>query len=430
MTAGRVTSLPRAKLASSIRQAREELSGVIDGTPLRYSALLSGLMGTDVLLKCENLQRTGSFKLRGAYVRLRRLTQEERALGVVAASAGNHAQGVALAAETLRTTATIFMPMAAALPKISATESYGAQVILRGATVDEALDDAAEYARRTGATLVHPFDHLDVIAGQGTIGLEILEQCPNAATVLCPVGGGGLIAGLAAALKTTLPNVEVIGVQAEGADAFAQSLAAGERRTVVPATVADGIAVGTPGELTFDLVRELCDDVETVSDERIARAMLLALTREKLVVEPAGATAMAALIDRRRPLAGPVVVVLSGGNVDAELLLQILRHGQASAGRYQVLRLRLADRPGALASALAAIAAAGANVLHIEHEREAPSIPFGATDVTVHVETRDPERLRRATTALQVEQRSFSRPPVRHGQVSDPSGRQDARRLP
>ncbi|MEP7026734.1 MAG: threonine/serine dehydratase, partial [Actinomycetota bacterium] len=273
-----------------VLSARKLLEGVIRVTPLEHSRVLAAAAGGPVHLKCENLQRTGSFKIRGAYTRIARLSASERAAGVVAASAGNHAQGVALAAQLLGLRSTVFMPVSAALPKIVATRNYGAVVRLVGESVDEALVVAREFEATTGAVLVHPFDHHDVVAGQGTVGLEILEQCPEVRTVLVCTGGGGLVAGIGVAIKALRPDVRVVAVQAEQAAAYPGSLAAGHPVPLARmATMADGIAVGRPGELPFALVRDVVDEVVTVSEAAISRALLFCLERAKLVVEPAGA---------------------------------------------------------------------------------------------------------------------------------------------
>lgn len=372
-----------------VRAAAALLEGVVRQTPLEGSRVLQSRLGGPAYLKCENLQRTGSFKLRGAYVRIARLSDDERAAGVVAASAGNHAQGVALAGELLGTKTTVFMPLGAPLPKIQATRNYGAIVQLVGNTVDEALVAATKYAAEQGAVFVHPFEHPDVIAGQGTVGLEILEQCPQVRTVLVGTGGGGLVSGIAAAVKGLRPDVRVVAVQAEKAAAFPGSLAAGHPiRLDTLSTMADGIAVGSPGELTLSHVRELVDDVATVSEEALSRALLLCLERAKLVVEPAGVAAVAALLEEPRRFEPPVVAVLSGGNVDPVLLLRVIQHGMIAAGRYLSIRLRVHDRPGELARLLAMIAELGANVLTVEHSRTGPRLHLGEVEVALSVETR------------------------------------------
>jgi len=372
-----------------IRAAQELLRGVSRVTPLEGSRALSALCGGPVQLKCENLQRAGSFKIRGAYVRIARLSDAERARGVVAASAGNHAQGVALAASLLGAKSTVFMPVGAPLPKVTATESYGADVRFVGHSVDDALTAASEFAGETGALLIHPFDHADVVAGQGTVGLEILEQCPDVRTVVVPTGGGGLLAGIAAAVAAVRPGVRVVGVQAEQAAAYPGSLASGHPvRLTSMQTMADGIAVGRPGDVPFGLIRDLVGGVLTVSEESLSRALLLCLERAKLVVEPAGAAAVAAILDEPRMFHPPVVAVLSGGNIDPLLLLRVLRHGLAAAGRYLSFRLRIADRPGALAKLLHELAEVDANVLDVEHLRTNPRLHVDEVEVSIQLETR------------------------------------------
>jgi threonine dehydratase len=370
--------------------AREVLRGVLAPTPLLRSRVLSDRLGGPVFLKCENLQRTGSFKARGAYLRISRLTDAERARGVVAASAGNHAQGVAFAAALLGAKATVIMPEGAPLPKIEATRSYGADIITRGQTVDDALAEALAYASECGAVFIHPFDHPDVVAGQGTVGLEILEQCPEVRTIAVPVGGGGLAAGIAVAVQGADPAVRLVGVQAQAVAPFPASLAAGHPVRVPPApTMADGIAVGRPGEIAFGILAALADRVMlTVSEENLSRGLLLCLERAKQLVEPAGAAGVAALLEHPGVFEPPVVVVLSGGNIDPLLLSKVLRHGLSAAGRYLALRCRMPDRPGALAALLREVADLGANVLDVTHERVTARLRVDEVEVLLQVETR------------------------------------------
>ncbi|MGH4033870.1 threonine ammonia-lyase [Actinomycetota bacterium Odt1-20B] len=393
-------SLPKVTL-DDVRGAQKMLSGVARITAMANSHHLSQLVGAPVHLKCENLQRTGSFKLRGAYVRIAGLMPEERAAGVVAASAGNHAQGVALASSLLGVRATVFMPAGAPLPKVAATRDYGAEVRLHGQVVDETLAAAEEYAEKTGAVFIHPFDHPDIIAGQGTVGLEILEQCPEVRTLLVGVGGGGLAAGIAVAVKTLRPDVRVIGVQARGAAAYPPSLAAGHPVSVVnPSTMADGIKVGRPGDVPFEIIEELLDGVVTVSEDALSGALLLCLERAKLVVEPAGASPVAALLSDPHGFEGPVVALLSGGNVDPLLMQRILRHGMAAAGRYLSLRLRLTDRPGALATLLGVLSEVDANVIDISHVRTDPRLGLTEVEVELQLETKGPVHCTEVSTAL------------------------------
>ncbi|MDG4774852.1 threonine ammonia-lyase [Solwaraspora sp. WMMD792] len=372
--------------------ARDVLADVVRVTPLEPSRPLTALLGGPVWLKCENLQRAGSYKVRGAYLRISRLTEQQRRRGVVAASAGNHAQGVALAAGLLDIGATVFMPTGAPLPKVTATRGYGAEVEFAGTTVDEALDAAREFADRTGAVLIHPFDHPDVIAGQGTVALEILEQCPEVTTIVTSVGGGGLISGIAVAVKALRPDVRVIGVQADRAAAYPPSLAAGAPvRLADYRTIADGIAVGRPGDLTFAHVSKLVDEIVTVSEEDLSRALLMLLERGKQVVEPAGSAAVAALLSGAVRPATPTVAVLSGGNIDPLLLLRVIEYGLAAAGRYLRFTVRCGDRPGELAALLALIAEQRANVVDVDHQRRNPHLRLGEVQVGLSVETRGPE---------------------------------------
>ncbi|MDQ0992738.1 threonine ammonia-lyase [Streptomyces sp. V3I7] len=384
-----------------VRGAQKMLTGVARVTAMEGSRHLSQLVGAPVHLKCENLQRTGSFKLRGAYVRIAGLLPEERAAGVVAASAGNHAQGVALASSLLGVHSTVFMPKGAPLPKISATREYGAEVRLHGDVVDETLAAAREYADRTGAVFIHPFDHPDIIAGQGTVGLEILEQCPEVGTIVVGMGGGGLAAGIAVAVKALRPDVRIVGVQAAGSAAYPPSLAAGRPVSIEhPVTMADGIKVGRPGDVPFGIVESLVDEVRTVTEDELSAALLLCLERAKLVVEPAGAGPVAALLIDPGAFPGPVVAVLSGGNVDPVLLQRVLRHGMAAQGRYLAVRLRLPDSPGALAEMLGVLSVADANVLDVSHVRTDPRLGLTEAEVELHLETKGPEHCTEVAHAL------------------------------
>lgn len=387
--------MPSMELVSvdAVLAARKLLSDVVRLTPMEHSAALGERYGGTVYLKCENLQRTGSFKVRGAYNRVHNLTDERRAAGVVAASAGNHAQGVALAATLLGAPATVFMPTAVPLPKLSATKAYGASVELAGSVFDETLAAALAHARRTGAEFIHPFDHPDIIAGQGTIGLEILDQAPTARTILVPTGGGGLLSGVAAVVKALRPEVRVVGVQAEQAAAWPSSLAAGQPVSLpAPATMADGIAVGNPGALAFSHVSRLVDDVVTVSEEALSTALLLCLERAKLVVEPAGIAGVAALLEHPGRFPAPVVALLSGGNIDPLLLLNVIQHGMTAAGRYLSLRIRIPDRPGSLAQLLAKVGEYGTNVIDVAHSRLSTKLTIGEAEVNLNLETRGPEQ--------------------------------------
>jgi len=394
------TTLSDVTLAD-IEAARELLAGVSVHTPMEDSRWLSALAGGPVLLKCENLQRTGSFKARGAYVRISRLSEEERARGVVAASAGNHAQGVALAAQLLGIKATVFMPEGAPIPKEKATKGYGAEVVFQGRYLEDALVAARAFEAETGAVLIHPFDHVDIVAGQGTAGLEIVEQAQELRTVLVPTGGGGLLAGVAIAVKTLRPDVRVVGVQAKDAAAYPESLRQGHPVPLASMnTMADGIAVGLPGQVTFAAVRDHVDDIVTVSEESMSRALLALLERAKMVVEPAGAAAVAALLDEPTAYQTPVVAVLSGGNIDPLLLGKVIRHGMAAAGRYVSLHVNIPDVPGGLAELLTEVGRAGANVLEVVHERISPSLDLDRVEVHLQLETRGAPHAEKLMTRL------------------------------
>jgi len=375
-----------------IRAARELLAGIARTTPMEHSRALSERLGTPVHLKCENLQRAGSFKIRGAYTRMFRLSEAQRSRGVVAASAGNHAQGVALAAQLLGLEATVFMPAGAPIPKVVATRGYGATVRLEGTTLDEALVHAHAYAAQTGAVLIHPFDHPDIVAGQGTCGLEILEQVPDVKTIVVSTGGGGLVGGVAVAVKAVRPDVRVIGVQAEQAAAWPLSLAAGTPVALDSMqTMADGIAVGRPGPVPFEVVSAIVDDMVTVSEAALSRAVVFLLERAKLVAEPAGAAAVARLLDGPGPIEGPVVAVVSGGNIDPLLLLRIVRHGLSAGGRYLQVVVRVPDRPGSLARLLADLAATDANVVEVNHVRTESALAVDEVEIAIDLETRGTE---------------------------------------
>jgi threonine dehydratase len=387
-----------------VRAASELLASVVNPTPLESSRWLGDRIGGRAYLKCENLQKTGSFKLRGAYVRISRLSPEQRAAGVVAASAGNHAQGVALAASLLGTKATVFMPEGAPIPKEEATRGYGADVRFAGTSIDEALMSARAFSADTDAVLIHPFDHEDVVAGQGTVGLEIVEQCPDVKTVVVPTGGGGLVAGIGIAVKALRPQAVLVAVQAETAAAYPASLAAGRPVAVQDmATMADGIAVGLPGRVPFPQVQRCVDHVTTVSEESLSTALLQLLERAKLLVEPAGAAAVAAMLDAPGTFEPPVVAVLSGGNIDPLLLLRVIRHGLSAASRFLSFSVRIPDRPGALAQLLTELGRAQANVLDVVHVRTSAQLHLDEVEVELQVETRSAthaesvlEKLRRA----------------------------------
>ncbi len=387
-----MTDVQRPTLAD-VELAAVRLDGVIRDLPLAGARWLADLVGGPVMLVTENLQRAGSFKIRGAYNQIAQLSDAERQRGVVAASAGNHAQGVAVAGQLLGVKVTVFMPDGATIPKVEATKGYDADVYFAGPTIDSALDAAREFSARTGAVLIHPFDHVDVVAGQGTLGLEIIAKMPDVKTVVVCTGGGGLLAGVALAIKSTRPDIRVVGVQAEQSAAYPASLKAGTPIAITTMnTMADGIAVGRPGEVPFAIVADLVDEIVTVSESEIARAVLLLLERAKLLVEPAGAAATAAVLARPSDFEPPIAVVVSGGNVDSLLLMRIIRFGMAAAGRFLTVRVRVLDRPGSLARLLETVRNSNANVVEIEHNRFDSGLSVDEVDIVVQVETRGPEQ--------------------------------------
>ncbi|WP_082473986.1 threonine ammonia-lyase [Curtobacterium sp. Leaf261] len=387
--------LPAPTLAD-VEAARRVVEGVVRVTPMETSQFLAEILGSPVHLKCENLQRTGAYKLRGAYNRLAALSEDERAHGVVAASAGNHAQGVALAARELGIRATIFMPVGVALPKLQATRGYGAEAVLHGNTVEEALAAAKDHAASTGAVFIPPFDHPDIIAGQGTLGLEVLEQVPDADTVVVPIGGGGLISGMAIALRGMAERrgrpIRIIGVQSANAAAYPVSLAAGAPTTIATTpTIADGIAVARPGEMNFPIIRDLVDEVVTVSDDDVSRALVLLLERAKLVVEAAGAVGVAAIMTGDVHDTGRTVVVLSGGNIDPLMMERVITRGLVAAQRYVAVRVMLPDRPGQLTRVSQIISDAGANVVEVLHTRHGLGLDISEVALDLSIEARGPE---------------------------------------
>jgi threonine dehydratase len=392
-----------------VHAAANRLEGVIDPTPLERSRAIGASVGAEVWLKCENLQRAGSFKIRGAYNRIAQLSAEDRARGVVCASAGNHAQGVALAASLQGVSARIIMPEEAPLPKVAATVGYGAEVELQGHSFDDAMAAAFELADRDGRVFVHPFDHRDIVAGQGTVGLELVDQLPAFGTVVVCVGGGGLISGIAVVLRALRPDVRIVGVQAAGCSTFPASLAAGAPVAAAHAdTIADGIAVKRPGELTLAHVEALVDDWVTVTDDEIASAVVVLLERAKLVAEPSGAAAVAALLTGKVEAAvggsltgGPVVATVSGGNIDPLLLQHLVTGGLASQGRYATLRTQVSDRPGGLTGLLRVVAEHRGNVVGVTHRRLESRLKVGEVAVVLELETRGPEHVAELIAALE-----------------------------
>jgi threonine dehydratase len=363
-------------------------------TPLYASETFGRMTGRVVELKAENLQRTGSFKIRGAVNKLESLTEAERRAGVVAASAGNHGQAVAWAAREGGIEATIFMPAETPMAKVEPTRNYGARAELTGATFEDALTAALTHVDETGATFVHPFEDTAVIAGQGTIGLELVEQLPDVGTVVIPVGGGGLASGIALALRAVKPEVKVVGVQAAACAPLAGN-------TELGYTIAEGIAVKRPGELTSRILGDHLETIVTVTDEEISEAIVLLMERAKLVVEGAGAAAVAALVAGRVPGDGSAIAILSGGNIDPTLLIQVMRHGLTLAGRYLVVRTRIPDRPGELIKLLSMFADEHANVVSIEHHREGMDVPVTETEVEATLLTRDQEHCTAILDAMQ-----------------------------
>jgi threonine dehydratase len=373
--------------------AQQRISGIAIETPMLKSHWLSEQTGGNVWIKCENLQRTGAYKLRGAYNLMSQLSDAEKARGVVAASAGNHAQGVAMAARELGIKATIFMPVGASLPKYQATVDYGANVVLTGAIFDETLRAAKEFTESSGAVFIPPFDHIDIIRGQGTVALEILEQLPDVDNILVCLGGGGLTAGVAAAAKLKAQQlgkkVKVYAVQAELAAAWPPSLKAGKPVEVkVHPTIADGIAVAKPGKVPFDIISEYVDKVLTVTEDEMAKAMLGVMENHNMVVEAGGSVGTAALLAKKLKLKGNTCVILSGGNIDPLLLQRVIRHGLVASDRYTNIAVMLPDRPGQLVRTAEAVAAAHANVVEVLHTRHGNGLEISEVELDLSVETR------------------------------------------
>ena len=387
---------------SEFELAAERLRPVLHHTELDLSATFSGMSGGRVYLKCENRQKTGSFKIRGASNKLAAMIERGVRRPVVASSAGNHAQGVACAARKFGVPATIVMPRAASIAKVQATEGYGAKVVLAGSCYDEAYAEARRICEAEGAAFLHPYDDPEVIAGQGTLGLEILSDLPTADMLVVPAGGGGLLAGVACAVKQVNPRIRVIGVQAEGADAVARSFRAQQRVcTASAATIADGIAVGSPGELTVPIINRCADDVITVSDNEIANAILLLMERCKQIVEPAGAASAAAVLSGRLDVKDRrVVCLLSGGNIDVSFIQTIIERGLVARHRRLKFTARLLDRPGSLVQLLNVIADAGANVLAVEHDKLRAGLEANETTVRVACEVGGEEHGERVIAAL------------------------------
>ena len=389
---------------NQIISAREKMKGIIHQTPLDFSQTFTDMSHNEVYLKLENLQKTGSFKVRGSINKLTSLSKEELSKGVIAASAGNHAQGVAYSSKMLNIPCTIVMPKGAPLSKIQATKNYGAEIVLEGDVFDDALAHAMELSEKQGFTLVHTFDDDEIIAGQGTVGLEILEQLPDVEAIICPVGGGGLIAGIAVAVKEKNPNVAIYGVEASACPSMAQSLLEKKPITVptVP-TVADGIAVKKPGVRNLEIVEKYVDDLVTVDELEMIRTMFLLLERNKLLVEGSGASSLAALLYEKLNIRGKkVVALLSGGNVDVNFISRIIERGMVEAGRYARFSIIIVDKPGGLQRVLTNITEADANILSVHHTRMGRNIYPGYTEIEFAVETKSHEHildLQKALTA-------------------------------
>lgn len=393
--------MPNRITLDDIIAARERGESVVLETPTLPSTSFSRLAGSDLWLKAENLQRTGSFKIRGGMNALALLPEGASRIGVVAASAGNHAQGVALAAAEHDVPATVFMPISAAIPKVSATRSYGAEVVLAGQNLAETTDHAVAFGNETGATFIHPFDDPNIVAGQGTLGVELLEQVPDVDTVVIPVGGGGLIAGAALAIKTMRPDVHVVGVQSGAVPTYVEARRTGTPREIEPRpTIADGIAVSRPSELCFGLIEAHVDELITVDDHQVTEAVVLLLERAKYLVEPSGAVGVAAVLHGLVAGSGRTAVVLSGGNVDPLLLDNIVRHGLESRGRFASFTITVPDEPNQLVRVLTKVGEAGANVLGVEHHREGSGLAFGSVEISIALETRGHEHIEAIASEL------------------------------
>lgn len=392
-----------------IQEARNCLKNVAYKTGLVYNTTFSEMTGNYIYLKTENLQKTGSFKVRGAFNKIAHLSDEEKRNGVIASSAGNHAQGVAMAATSYKIKSTIVMPKHAPLSKISATKSYGAEVVLHGEIYDEAYEKAKEIQRETGATFVHPFNDPYVIAGQGTIGLEIMEDLPDVDMIVVPIGGGGLISGIAIAVKSINPNVKIIGVQTENVPSIVKSISENHVSTVDgKPTIADGIAVKTPGEITFNIIKEYVDDVVTVGEDEIANSILLLLERAKVISEGAGAASLAAVLNRLDNIKNKkIVALISGGNIDVNMLSRIIDKGLVKSGRKIIVRTIIEDRPGTLGKLLNLVAGTGANVLSVLHNRSTADIPIGYANVELELETVNEEHVEKIKQLLSFENYNY-----------------------
>ncbi|WP_213975783.1 threonine ammonia-lyase [Tepidanaerobacter acetatoxydans] len=392
-----------------IQEAKSSLRNVVYKTSLVHNTTFSEMAKSSVYLKMENLQKTGSFKLRGAFNKISRLPEKDRKNGVIASSAGNHAQGVAMAATSYGIKSTIVMPKHAPLSKIAATKSYGAEVILYGDVYDEAYEKAKEIQKQTGAVFIHPFNDPEVIAGQGTIGLEILEDLPDTDIIVVPVGGGGLISGVAIAAKSIKPSIKIIGTQAKNMPSMAESISQGHITTIegVP-TIADGIAVKTPGGLTFNIIKHYVDDIITVDEDEIANAILLLMERAKVISEGSGAVSVAAILNRLEYIENKkVVALISGGNIDVNMLSRIIDKGLAKSGRRILIDTLIPDKPGTLGILLNRVAETGANVLSVTHNRSTRDIPIGYAKVELELETADEEHAEKIKKLLLLNNYNF-----------------------
>lgn len=392
-----------------IEEARKTLNNVAYNTGLVHNTTFSEMTGNSIYLKMENLQKTGSFKIRGAFNKIAHLPKKYKKKGVIAASAGNHAQGVAMAAKAYGIKATIVMPKHAPLSKIAATRGYGAEVILHGHLYDEAYEKAREIQEETGAVFIHPFDDPEVIAGQGTIGIEILEDLPDTDIIIVPVGGGGLISGIAVATKSIKPDIKIIGVQSKNMPSMAESIFKDRITTVNGmSTIADGIAVKTPGKITFEIVKRYVDDIVTVDEDEIANAILLLMERAKVIAEGAGAASVAALLNRMGQLKDKkIVALLSGGNIDVNMLSRIIDSGLVKSGRKVFINTLIPDRPGTLGVLLNRLADTGANVLSVTHNRSSRDIPIGYAKVELELETTSEEHIEEIKELLSLDNYSF-----------------------
>ncbi|MFW6287335.1 MAG: threonine ammonia-lyase [bacterium] len=378
---------------SAIKEVAEKLEGIINHTQLYHSTTFSELTNNNIYMKAENFQKTGSFKIRGAYNKISRLCDDERKCGVIAASAGNHAQGVALAASKNGISATIVMPKNAPMAKVTATQNYGADVILYGNIFDETYQKALELQKQSESIFIHPFNDLDIIAGQGTIALEILEQLPETDIILAPIGGGGLISGIAIAAKAIKPDIEIIGVEASNAASMKNSINKGFLTSLEQInTIADGISIKTPGDITFNICKEYLDDIITVTDEEIAGAILMLMERTKMVVEGAGATVIAALLNKKLSKKDKTIVpVLSGGNIDFNIISRIIERGLIKTGRKSTIKTCIKDKPGSLSRLLSVVAVLDANIISINHDHYQPGVSIDDAEVELEIETRNKE---------------------------------------